>query len=71
MVSRPIEKVRGEVPDWLDANGMAAYAVFGATKAPSFGFPQVAVMMGIFTPCLGGIIRDMFASEPSSIILRL
>ena len=61
---------RGKALDWLDAVGMAAYAVFGAAKALSFGVPPLAaVMMGIFTACLGGIIRDVMAGEPS-IILR-
>ncbi|MEQ9661771.1 MAG: trimeric intracellular cation channel family protein [Parasphingopyxis sp.] len=60
----------GKALDWLDAVGMAAYAVFGAAKALSFGVPPVpAVIMGIFTACLGGIIRDVLAGEPS-IILR-
>lgn len=66
----PAKFWRGKALDWLDAVGMAAYAVFGAAKALSFGVPPVAaVMMGIFTACLGGIIRDVLAGEPS-IILR-
>lgn len=56
--------------DWLDAVGLAAYAVFGAAKAMNFGAPPIAaILMGIFTACLGGIIRDVLAGEPS-IILR-
>jgi uncharacterized membrane protein YeiH len=66
----PARLWRGKALDWLDAVGMAAYAVFGAAKALSFGVPPLAaVMMGIFTACLGGIIRDVMAGEPS-IILR-
>ena len=66
----PAQLWRGKALDWLDAVGMAAYAVFGAAKALSFGVPPLAaVMMGIFTACLGGIIRDVMAGEPS-IILR-
>ncbi|GAA0726492.1 trimeric intracellular cation channel family protein [Sphingomonas japonica] len=56
--------------DWLDAFGLAAYAVFGAAKAYSFGIPPVpAAMMGVITACTGGIIRDMLAGEPS-ILMR-
>lgn len=56
--------------DWFDAVGLAAYAVFGAAKALSFGVPPLpAVMMGVITGCAGGIIRDVLAGEPS-IVLR-
>lgn len=56
--------------DWLDALGLAAYAVFGAAKALSFGVPPVpAAMMGVVTACVGGIIRDVLAGEPS-ILMR-
>jgi uncharacterized membrane protein YeiH len=66
----PARLWRGKALDWLDAIGLAAYAVFGAAKALSFGVPPLAaVIMGIFTACLGGIIRDVLAGEPS-IILR-
>lgn len=66
----PVRLWRGKALDWLDAVGMAAYAVFGAAKALSFGVPPLAaIVMGIFTACLGGIIRDVLAGEPS-IILR-
>ncbi|MHA3840892.1 trimeric intracellular cation channel family protein [Sphingomonas aestuarii] len=59
-----------KVFDWLDAFGLAAYAVFGAAKSYSFGIPPVpAAMMGIITACAGGIIRDMMAGEPS-ILMR-
>jgi len=56
--------------DWLDAVGLAAFAVFGAAKSLSFGVPPfVAGMMGVVTGCVGGIIRDLLAGEPS-ILLR-
>lgn len=52
--------------DWLDAVGLAAFAVFGAAKAMSFGVPPfVAGVMGVVTGCVGGIIRDILAGEPS------
>ncbi|TKD50865.1 trimeric intracellular cation channel family protein [Sphingomonas baiyangensis] len=56
--------------DWLDAVGLAAYAVFGAAKALGYGIPPlVAIVMGIVTACVGGIIRDVLAGEPS-ILMR-
>ena len=56
--------------DWFDALGLAAYAVFGAAKSLAFGVPPLpAVMMGVITACVGGIIRDVLAGEPS-ILLR-
>lgn len=60
----------GQGLDWLDAIGLAAYAVFGAAKALNFGVPPVpAMMMGVVTACAGGIIRDVVAGEPS-ILMR-
>ena len=56
--------------DWLDAIGLAAFAVFGAAKAMSYGIPPfVAAIMGVVTGCVGGILRDLLAHEPS-ILLR-
>lgn len=56
--------------DWADAIGLAAFAVFGAAKAAAFGIsPFVAAIMGIVTSCVGGIMRDLLAGEPS-ILLR-
>jgi uncharacterized membrane protein YeiH len=56
--------------DWFDAIGLAVYSVFGAWKALSLGIgPLPAMMMGVITACVGGVIRDMLAGEPS-IILR-
>jgi uncharacterized membrane protein YeiH len=55
---------------WFDGVGLAAYAVFGAWKALAYGVPPLgAAAMGIITACMGGIIRDVLAGEPS-ILLR-
>lgn len=60
----------GRAVDWFDAVGLAVYAVFGAAKAMGLGVPALpAIMMGVITACVGGIIRDMLAGEPS-ILLR-
>jgi len=56
--------------DWLDAVGLAAFAAYGAAKAMSYGIhPLIAALMGVITGCVGGIIRDLLAGEPS-ILLR-
>ena len=56
--------------DWFDAVGLAVYAVFGAWKALTLGIgPLPAMMMGVITACVGGIIRDVLAREPS-ILMR-
>jgi uncharacterized membrane protein YeiH len=60
----------GAALDWFDAAGLAAYAVFGAAKALSYDVPLVpAAVMGVVTACVGGIIRDVLAGEPS-ILMR-
>jgi uncharacterized membrane protein YeiH len=61
---------KGAALDWFDAIGLAAYAVFGAAKALNYGVPPVpAFVMGVVTGCVGGIIRDVLAGEPS-ILMR-
>jgi uncharacterized membrane protein YeiH len=56
---------------WLDALGMAAYAVVGAAKALGLGVhPIAAVVMGVLTACFGGVIRDVLANEPSVLLRR-
>lgn len=56
--------------DWCDGVGLASYAVFGAWKALAYDVPPVsAAAMGVITACMGGIIRDVLAGEPS-ILLR-
>lgn len=55
--------------DWLDAAGLAAYATYGAAKGLAFGLaPIPAFAMGVITACLGGIIRDVLAGEPSTLL---
>jgi uncharacterized membrane protein YeiH len=51
---------------WLDAAGLAAYATYGAAKGLSYDVaPWPAIAMGVLTACLGGIVRDVLAGEPS------
>jgi uncharacterized membrane protein YeiH len=56
---------------WLDAVGLAAYSTYGAAKGLSWGVaPWPAAAMGVLTACLGGIVRDVLAGEPSILMRR-
>jgi uncharacterized membrane protein YeiH len=56
---------------WLDAIGLAAFSVFGAHKGLEVtGSPIVAVVMGMLTATLGGILRDVIAGEPSVLMRK-
>jgi len=56
---------------WFDAAGMAAYAAYGSAKALAYGVaPVPAFAMGVLTSCVGGIIRDVLAGEPSVLMRR-
>ncbi len=60
----------GKLLEWADAAGLAAYAVIGTAKALAYGVaPVPAVLMGVITGCVGGIIRDVLAERPS-ILMR-
>jgi uncharacterized membrane protein YeiH len=59
----------GRLLEWADAVGLAAYSVFGTAKALAWGVPPVpALLMGVITGCVGGIIRDLLAGVPSIIV---
>ena len=56
---------------WLDALGLAAYAVVGTAKALSLGVhPVSSVVMGVLTTAFGGVIRDVLAGEPNMLLRR-
>jgi uncharacterized membrane protein YeiH len=60
----------GQLLEYADAAGLAAYAVLGTAKALAFGVaPVPAVLMGVITGCIGGVIRDVLAGR-ASIIMR-
>ncbi|MDE2436367.1 MAG: trimeric intracellular cation channel family protein [Sphingomonadales bacterium] len=60
----------GALLDWADAVGLATYAVLGTAKALAYGItPVPAMMMGVISGCVGGVIRDVLAGRPS-IIMR-
>jgi uncharacterized membrane protein YeiH len=49
---------------WADAIGMALFSVLGTQKALSLGAEvPVAVIMGVFSACLGGIVRDVILND--------
>lgn len=56
---------------WFDAAGLASYAAYGAGKALGFGMaPVPAFAMGVLTACVGGILRDVLAGQPSVLMRR-
>jgi uncharacterized membrane protein YeiH len=56
---------------WLDATGLALFAVTGAEKAWHAGADGiVAVAMGVITATFGGIIRDLLGGESPVILSR-
>ncbi len=60
----------GELLEWADAAGLAAFAVLGTAKALAFGVaPVPAMVLGIVSGCAGGVVRDVIAGEPS-ILMR-
>jgi uncharacterized membrane protein YeiH len=62
----PVSAWNERALDWFDAVGIAIYSVFGAWKALTLGVePLPAMMMGVITACVGGVIRDVLAGEPS------
>lgn len=56
---------------WLDALGLALVTIAGAAKSLDAGTGAlVAVVMGVITAAVGGIIRDVLGQEPSIILRR-
>ncbi|WP_420131866.1 trimeric intracellular cation channel family protein [Rhodopseudomonas sp.] len=56
---------------WLDAVGMALFAVSGAERAALAGANGiVAVAMGVVTATFGGILRDLLGGESPVILSR-
>ena len=56
---------------WLDAMGLAMFAVIGAKSAIEAGAGDfVAIVMGVVTAAFGGIIRDLLGGESPVILSR-
>lgn len=55
----------------LDALGLAVFTIIGAQKALAMGYADViAVMMGIMTGVVGGMIRDILVGEVPLILRK-
>jgi uncharacterized membrane protein YeiH len=62
---------RFNVLEWLDAVGVAVYAVAGSAKALMLGAPPaIAITMGVLTASFGSVIRDVLAQKPSHLLRR-
>ena len=67
----PLVEPRQKTMLWLDAFGLAFVTVAGTAKALHMGAsPLVAIVMGVVTGSLGGIIRDTLGHVPSVILRR-
>jgi uncharacterized membrane protein YeiH len=56
---------------FLDALGLAVFTIIGAQKALSLGYSDViAIMMGIMTGVVGGMIRDILVGEVPLILRK-
>ncbi len=56
---------------YLDAFGMALVTIAGTAKGLDAGAsPLVALMMGVITAAVGGILRDTLGQEPSILLRR-
>lgn len=56
--------------EWADAVGLAVFSVVGTAKALAFGVdPLPAMIVGLSSGCIGGVLRDVVAGEPS-ILMR-
>lgn len=54
---------------WLDAMGLAFFAVAGTEKALMFGLnPIMAALLGMLTGIGGGMLRDVLANEVPAVL---
>lgn len=70
LIARRVEQWR-QLLLWLDAIGLAVFAVIGCSAAMQAGAPApVAWLMGVMTATFGGIIRDVLADEPTLVMRK-
>jgi uncharacterized membrane protein YeiH len=56
---------------WLDAIGLSMFCVVGADRALDAGTtPFIAIVMGVITATMGGVIRDVLGGEIPIILRR-
>ncbi len=67
----PMIQYRYRLLLWLDAVGLALFAVAGADKALQAGASAIiAVVMGVISATVGGVVRDLLGQEPSILLRR-
>lgn len=67
----PLVESRLKFVLWFDALGLAFVSVVGTVKGLDTGAgPLVAIVMGVITASVGGIIRDVVGGEKSIIMRR-
>jgi uncharacterized membrane protein YeiH len=67
----PLVESRRRLLLWLDALGLALFTIAGTAKGLEYGTgPLVAVVMGVITGSVGGIVRDVVGGEPSIVLRR-
>ena len=67
----PLLESRLRVLIWADAFGLALFAVLGAGKAlDATGSVLIAVMMGVATGVVGGMIRDVVCNDLPLVLRR-
>lgn len=56
---------------WFDALGLALFTIAGTAKGLDYGTGSlVAIVMGVITGSVGGIIRDVVGGQPSVVLRR-
>lgn len=67
----PLIESRRRLLLWLDALGLALFTMAGTVKGLDHGTGAlVAIVMGVITGSVGGIVRDVVGGEPSIILRR-
>jgi uncharacterized membrane protein YeiH len=67
----PLVESRFRLLLWFDALGLALFTIAGTAKGLDHGTGSlVAVVMGVITGSVGGIIRDLVGGEPSIVLRR-
>ncbi len=70
-LAAPYIESRYKLLIWFDALGLAFVTVAGTAKSLDYGTGAlVAVVLGVVTASVGGIIRDLVGEEPSIILKR-
>lgn len=65
---RLVARLRNPV-QWLDAIGLAFFAVAGTEKALAYGLnPVMAALLGMLTGIGGGMLRDVLANEVPAVL---